>query len=82
MFSLYNGLVTLLKENCRNGIFITQVVPEIVCLLFAGDAVGCAESAAAMQRITKTCLFKYTENFTKKKILIKILIFFIFLLKT
>ena len=35
--------------------------------------------------ITKTCLFKYTENFTVKKWnknQIKILIFFIFLLKT
>ena len=38
-----------------------------------------------LERITKTRLFKYTENITTKKIKIiqiKILIFFIFLLKT
>ena len=37
-----------------------------------------------LQTITKICLFKYTENFTTKneKFQIKILIFFIFLLKT
>ena len=37
-----------------------------------------------MTNITKTSLFKYTENFTTKKIenfQIKILIFFLFLLK-
>ena len=32
--------------------------------------------------ITKTCLFKYTENFTTKKFQMNILIFFMFLLKT
>ena len=37
------------------------------------------------ETITKTCLFKYTENLTTQKnenFQVKILIFFIFLLKT
>ena len=43
----FNDLVTLLRENCRNGmIFITQDVSEVLCLLFADDVAGCAESAA------------------------------------
>ena len=51
IFSLFiNDLVTLLRENCRNGIFITQDVPEVLCLLFADDVAGCAESAAFLQR--------------------------------
>ena len=51
IFTLFiNDLVTLLRENCRNGIFITQDVPEVLCLLFADDVAGCAESAASLQR--------------------------------
>ena len=41
IFTLFiNDLVTLMRENCRNGIFITQDVPEILCLLFADDVAG------------------------------------------
>ena len=51
IFTLFiNDLVTLMRENSRNGIFITQDVPEILCLLFADDVAGCAESAASLQR--------------------------------
>ena len=51
IFTLFiNDLVTLLRENCRNGIFITQDVPEVLCLLFADDVACCAESAASLQR--------------------------------
>ena len=44
-----------------------------------------AENESPYSNITKTRLFKYTKNFTTKKMKIfrgKILIFFIFLLKT
>lgn len=51
IFTLFiNDLVTLLKENCRNGIFITEDVPEVLCLLFADDIANCAESATALQQ--------------------------------
>ena len=46
---------------------------------------ACKEPLVRMCHITKTCLFKYTENFTTKKWKFsdkKILIFFILLLKT
>ena len=48
LFTLFiNDLVTLLRENCRNGIFITQDVPDVLCLLFADDVAGCADTAIA-----------------------------------
>ena len=55
--------------------------PDIVLLLNCTTLLDCYENE---QYITKTCLFKYTENCTTnhKNFQIKILIFFIFLLKT
>ena len=51
IFTLFiNDLVTLLRENCRNGIFITQDVPDVLGLLFADDVAGCADTAIALQR--------------------------------
>ena len=43
-------LVTLLWENCRNGIFITQNVPDVLCFLFADVVAECADTAIALQR--------------------------------
>ena len=40
----------MLRENFRNGIFITENIPEILCLLFADDVASCAESATALQQ--------------------------------
>ena len=39
-----------MREHNRTGIYITQDVPEIVCLLFADDVAGFAEFAASLQR--------------------------------
>ena len=50
IFTLFiNDLVTLLRINCRNGIFITPNVPDVLCLLFADDVAGCADTAIALQ---------------------------------
>ena len=34
-----------LRENCGSGIFITNDIPDIFCLMFADDVAGCAETA-------------------------------------
>ena len=72
---LINDLVALLRENCRNGIFITQDVPEVLCLLFADDVAGCAETAMLLQRqlniIDKFCRTTGMElNLDKTKIIV------------
>ena len=50
IFSLYiNDLCNFIRENCRNGIFITQEVPDIFCLMYADDIANCADTAVNLQ---------------------------------
>ena len=50
IFSLYiNDLCKFIRENCRNGIFITQDVPDIFCLMYADDIANCADTAVNLQ---------------------------------
>ena len=39
-----NELSTLLRQTCRSGIFITNDIPDIICLMFADDVANCAET--------------------------------------
>ena len=40
----------MLRDKCRSGIFITEEINDIVCLMFADDAASCAETAAKLQQ--------------------------------
>ena len=46
IFDLFiDELSVSLRENCGSGIFITNDIPDIFCLIFADDVAGCAETA-------------------------------------
>ena len=47
LFSLY--LCTLLRERCGSGVFITNDISDILCLLFADDVTHVAETASKLQ---------------------------------
>ena len=40
----------MLREKCGNGIFITNEIHDIVCLMFADDVATCAETAIKFQQ--------------------------------
>ena len=42
-------LSTLLRQNCGSGIFVTDAISDINCLMFADDVAGCAETAIKLQ---------------------------------
>ncbi len=51
MFSLFiDDLAKLLREECGSGIFITNDIPDILCLLFADDIANCAETPIKLKR--------------------------------
>ena len=45
-----NELCSSLKEKCSNGIFITNDIPNIYCLMFADDVANFAETAYNLQK--------------------------------
>jgi len=46
IFDLFiDELSVRLRENFGSGIFITNDIPDIFCLMFADDVAGCAETA-------------------------------------
>ena len=50
IFSLYiNNLVSYLREHCSHGIFITNDIPDIYCLMYADDVANCADTAYNLQ---------------------------------
>ena len=50
IFSLYiNDLVQYIRDTCRNGIFITNNIPDIFCLMYADDVANCADTANNLQ---------------------------------
>ena len=51
IFALFiDELSVMLRENCHTGIFITNEIPHILCLLFADDVANCAETASKLQQ--------------------------------
>ena len=51
IFALFiNDLCTLLREGCRDGIFITPDVEDIFCLMYADDIANCSETRVRLQR--------------------------------
>ena len=51
IFNLFiDELSALLRNRCSTGIFITDDIPDILCLMFADDVAGCAETAAKLQQ--------------------------------
>ena len=50
IFALFiDELSALLRQNCGTGIFITNGIPDIICLMFADDIANCAETAIKLQ---------------------------------
>lgn len=39
------------REKCGTGIFITNDIPDILCLMFADDVATCAETASKLQQL-------------------------------
>ena len=51
IFNLYiNELSRLLRERNHRGIFITDEVPDILCVLFADDVANCSDTVIELQR--------------------------------
>ncbi len=59
LFSLFiNDLATRLREQCGSGIFVSNRIPDILCLMFADDIANCAETAVKLkQQINTVDLF-------------------------
>ena len=50
IFSLYiNDLIAYIRGKCQNGIFITNEIHDIFCLLYADDVANCAETAVDLK---------------------------------
>lgn len=50
LFSLFiNDIVQELRNNCPNGIFISQDIPEIHVILYADDIANCADTVRNLQ---------------------------------
>ena len=50
MFDIYiNELCTYVKQNCNTGIFVTNDIPDIFCLLFANHVAICADTAVNLR---------------------------------
>ena len=45
-----NVLSTLLRQTCHSGIFISNDIPDVICLMFADDVANCAETFAQLQQ--------------------------------
>ena len=51
IFNLYiNELSRLLRERNHRGIFITDEIPDILCVLFADDVANCSDTVIELQR--------------------------------
>jgi hypothetical protein len=50
MINLYiNELSPFLRNKGHHGIFITDQIPDIICILFADDVANCADTAIELQ---------------------------------
>ena len=51
IFNLYiNDLCTLLRDKGHSSIYVTDDIPNILCILFADDVANCAETAINLQQ--------------------------------
>ena len=51
IFNLYiDDLCTLLRDKGHSGIYVTDDIPNILCILFADDVANCAETAINLQQ--------------------------------
>ena len=51
IFSLFiNELSDMLRQTCNSGIFITDEIPDIICLMYADDIANCAETTLKLQQ--------------------------------
>ena len=51
IFALFTDeLFSLLRLKCESGIFITNDIPDILCLMFADDVANCAETAIKLKQ--------------------------------
>ena len=51
IFSLFiNQLCTRLREGNINGIFVTENIPDIICLMFADDIANCSDTVVNLQK--------------------------------
>ena len=51
IFALFiDELSAMLRESCGSGIFITNEINDIICLMFADDVASCAETAIKLQQ--------------------------------
>ena len=52
IFDLFmDELSSLLRVNFGTGIFITEDIPDILCLMFADDVANCAETVVKLQHV-------------------------------
>ena len=47
---LIDELSVMLRETCGSGIFISNEIPDILCLMFTDDIASCAETAFKLQQ--------------------------------
>ena len=40
----------MLRQTCNSGIFITDEIPDIICLMYADDIANCAETTLKLQQ--------------------------------
>ena len=51
IFSLFiNELSDMFRQTCNSGIFITDEIPDIICLMYADDIANCAETTLKLQQ--------------------------------
>ena len=76
IFSLFiNDLVSFLRSECENGVFISNEIEDVLALMFADDVSSFADSVARLQKqinlIEKFCKsVGMSLNFSKTKIIV------------
>jgi len=76
IFSLYiNDLCSFIRQKCDTGIFVTNDIPDIFCILFADDIANCADTAVNLQlqinAIAEFCtLTSMTLNLKKTEVMV------------
>ena len=76
IFSLFiNDLVSYLKSECENGVFISNEIEDVLALMFADDVSSFADSGVRLQRqialIEKFCKsVGMSLNLSKTKIIV------------
>ena len=48
--SFINQLCIALRKDCKNGIYINENIPDIICLMFADDIANCSDTFVNLQK--------------------------------